>query len=341
MGVRSTCAKTSLGETNLNAADAAVLACRKGHLPEGAALPYTADRGLLRRAMMNGIQESVRFGKQVARYEIQDGYIKAFFMDGSMQQGTFLVGADGSRSAVRKQFFPGFRFLDTESCCIYGRSFLDSELKALFPPKHRQWITVVKDESPVIQSIISGFCPLITMVTEPVEFSNRGSRDYLPQDYVHWGLLFPKDSCGLGEDALNEVLRSNSSGLALEITSQWHPSIRSLLELQDKSVTLGMRVYSASPEIGTWESSSHITLLGDAIHLMSPSGGVGAVAALNDAATLAQIIADEQGVLSVESVGEYEQQMRSFAGACLRRSFIAGEKMLNTPSAERCKTVNW
>ena len=101
-----------------------------------------------------------------------------------------------------------------------------------------------------------------------------------------------------------------------------------------------MRVYSASPEIGTWEPSSHITLLGDAIHLMSPSSGVGAVAALNDAAALAQIIADEQGVLSVESVGEYEQLIRNFAAACLRRSFIAGE-MLNTPPAEKYKTVDW
>ena len=74
---------------------------------------------------------------------------------------------------------------------------------------------------------------------------------------------------------------------------------------------------------------------------MSPSSGIGAVAALNDATALAQIIADEQRVLSVESVGEYEQLMRNFAGACLRRSFITGEKMLNTPPAEKYKTVDW
>ena len=178
------------------------------------------------------------------------------------------------------------------------------------------------------------------MVSEPGEFFNRETRNDLPQDYVHWGLLFPKDTCGLSEDGLNKALHLNPSGLALEITSQWDPSIRSLLELQDKSLTSGMRVYSASPDIGSWEPSSYITVLGDAVHLMSPSGGVGAVAALNDAATLAQIIADEQGALSVESIRNFEQIMKNFAGACLRRSFVAGEKMLNTPPAERCKTVD-
>ena len=336
----TTCAQTFLGEINLNATDAATLACRRGRLPEGAALPYTVDRGLLRRAMMTGIQDSVHFGKEFARYEIRDDCVKALFEDGSIEQGSLLVGADGSRSAVRKQFLPDFHFLDTDGCCIYGKSFLDSELKARFPPKHRKWITVVKDESPIIQSIISCVCSSITMVTEPVEFFNPEHRNDLPRDYVHWGLLFPKDSCGLGEDKLNKALRSNPSALALEITSQWDPSIRSLLELQDKSLTSGMRIYSASPEIGSWETSPHITVLGDAIHLMSPSGGVGAVAALNDAAALARIITDEQGVLSVESIQNYEQMMKEFAGACLRRSFIAGEKMLNTPPAERCKIVD-
>lgn len=335
----TTCARTMLGETNLNATDAAILACRKGHLPEGADLPYTADRGLLRR-MMTGIEDSVHFGKQYARYEIKNDQVEVVFLDGSVEKGTFVVGADGSRSAIRKQFLPDFHFLDTDGCCIYCKSFMNTELSTRFPEKHRKWITVIRDETPIIQSIISGVCSSITMVTEPVEFPSRGSRDGLPQDYVHWGLLFSKSSCGLGEKKFNEALRSNPSKLALEITSQWHPSIRSLLELRDVSLTSGMRVYSYSPEMQMWEPSPHVTVLGDAIHLMSPSGGVGAVAALNDAAALAQIIADDQGSPSVESIEKYEQMMREFASACLRRSFTAGEKMLNMPAAEKCKMVD-
>ena len=96
---------------------------------------------------------------------------------------------------------------------------------------------------------------------------------------------------------MNKALHSNPSRLAaLEITSQWNPPTRSLLELQNKSLTSGMRVYSASPDIESWEPSSHTTVLGDAADLMSPSGGVGVVVAFNDAAALAlaQVIADER-----------------------------------------------
>lgn len=215
-----TCGKTTLGETNVNAPDAAILACRESHLPEGAALPYTADRGLVRQAMMNGIQDSVHFGKHFARYEITEEGVEAFFEDGTTEQGSFLIGADGGRSAVRKQFYPSCRFLDTTSCCIYGKSLLNSELESRFPEKFRRWITVVQDKSPLIESIISGVRSWIVMVLEPVRFSNRDLRDDLPKDCIHWGLLFLKDHCGLSGHAIEEALKDNPSGLSLDITSQ-------------------------------------------------------------------------------------------------------------------------
>ena len=138
---------------------------------------------------------------------------------------------------------------------------------------------------------------------------------------------------------MNEALRSNPAGPALNNTSHRDPSIRSLVNLQQSSLTSGMHVYSASPKMEAWEASAQMTVLGDAIHLMSPSGGVGAVAAINDAAALAQVIADQQGVPSVHSVSKIEQTIRYSARVCLRRSFAAGEKMLNTMPAEKCNTV--
>lgn len=333
----ATCAQTNLGETTLNAPDAFMIACRRGRLPKGASLPYTVDRGMLRRTLMKGIEQNIHFGKQFARYEIEQDGVKVFFQDGSVEHGTLLVGADGARSAVRRQLLPEMRLLDTEGCCIYGKSPLDSELQARFPPKHRRWITVVHDRTPMLQNIISGESP-VTLVSELVQFPNRSTRTDLPRDYVHWGLLFPRNLCALGEVELDEALHSRSPDLALDVTSEWDPSIRSLIQLQDRALTMGMRVYSASPELKAWNPSANVTVLGDAIHVMSPSGGVGAVAALNDATALAQIVAEEE--ISVASIGKFEEISRAFAVACIRRSFAAGEKLLNTPPFHQCKEVD-
>ncbi|OCL05430.1 FAD/NAD(P)-binding domain-containing protein [Glonium stellatum] len=324
----ATCAQTLLGETNLNAADASITACRRARLPPGAPLPYTVDRGLLRQALMTGIESSVHFGKQFDRYELVEGGVKAFFRDGSVECGTLLVGADGSHSAVRRQFLPGMDAIDTGVCCVYGKSPLGAELQARFPKKHRRWITVIRDQTPTIQSIISGDGP-VTLVSEPCHFTNRESYSYLPDDYVHWGILFRKDSLALGDQELDEALKQDSPGLALDITGEWDPSIRSLIELQDKSLTSGMRVYSADSKIQDWTSSAHVTVLGDAVHVMSPSGGVGAVAALNDAFELMRAITHEG--ISTESISRYEQRMKGFAEVCIRRSNAAGAKMLDLP----------
>ena len=65
----STCATTVLGETDVNAPDGNVLASREGFVSRGDTPPYTIDRGLLRRALMLGIEDHVHFGKRFVRYE--------------------------------------------------------------------------------------------------------------------------------------------------------------------------------------------------------------------------------------------------------------------------------
>lgn len=62
-------------------------------------------------------------------------------------------------------------------------------------------------------------------------------------------------------------------------------------------------------------------MLGDAIHPMSPAGGVGAVTALNDAAMLAHVISEKEGFVTVQSVAEYEQKTRNFARCLSTQEF--------------------
>ncbi|TVY65608.1 Zeaxanthin epoxidase-chloroplastic-like protein [Lachnellula suecica] len=331
-------AETNLGETTINAPNAQIIASRAGRLPPGAPLPYTIDRGMMRQAMAKGIESSIHFGKKFVRYELNDEGVTVFFADGSSEQGTLLVGADGARSAVRKQLLPDIKPLDTEGCCIYGKSHLTPELLERLPPKHRRWMTVVVDQTPLLQTIISGEAP-ITLVAEAVRFKNQGSKSDLPEDYVHWGILFHRNTSGLKGEVLDKALGHGAMEMSLQLTSEWDPSIRCLIELQDPSLSLGMNVYSASPDIPAWKPSGSVTVLGDAIHVMSPSGGVGAVATLNDVFELTRII-ESEGV-SEASIGKFEGAMRGFAKVCIGRSFLAGEKMLSMPSAAECKEVDW
>ena len=341
--VKGTCAEVGFGETNLNATDAGVLASRKEKLPPGAVPPLSADRGLLRQAFMEGIQENVRFGKKLVSYEVFNtgddgvgddaGVVRVSFEDGTTAEGTFLVGADGSRSVVRAQHLSGHEFLDMGVCCLYGKSPLNDELQARFPERHRRWITVVRDQTPIIQSIIARKTSPVIMVCEACHFTNRETYPHLPQDYVHFGFMFPRDILGKGlsDDQVDEKLRGDPSSVALDITSEWDPSIRSLIELQDRDLTYGMRILSAPESIPAWETSSRVTAIGDAVHLMSPTGGVGAVAALNDAVLLSKIISEE-GV-STSSIRKFEDGMREFAAVCIRRSLLAGYQMLDLPAA--------
>lgn len=340
--IKATCAETGLGETNLNATDAAVTASRKQALAASDEAPLAADRGLLRWALSQGIHDHVRFGKRFASYRFlssnngQDeddgtGLVEALFEDGSTAQGHLLVGADGSRSAVRAQHIPAYDFLDTGVCCVYGKSTLNAELRSRFPEKHRRWITVVQDRTPIIQSIINKKSSPVTMVCEPCHFSNRHVYSHLPEDYVHFGIMFPRYLLGrnLSNHAADERLRTDAHGVSMDVTSEWDPSIRSLIELQDRDLTYGMRILTAPAVIPAWETSGRVTALGDAVHVMSPAGGVGAVAALNDAATLAKIIHDE-GV-SISSIKTFEDAMREYSRICIVRSMMAGSKMLDLP----------
>ncbi|PFH60832.1 hypothetical protein XA68_10239 [Ophiocordyceps unilateralis] len=324
------------GETNVNAVDASILACRKKRLAPDELMPLAVDRGLLRRALSDGIEDHVTFGKRLVSWERLDNNkkVSAVFADGSRASGSLLVGADGARSVLRPWLLPGYEPRDSGICCIYGKTTLDAQLQAQFPEKHRRWITVVRDQTPVIEAIVARRTSPVTMVCEPCRFSHRESYPFLPPDYVHFAILFPTALLGhhLSEEQVDHLLRSDAPAVALDIASEWHPSIRSLIELQDRHLTHGIRVLSAPAPIPVWESAGVVTMMGDAVHLMSPAGGVGAVATLEDALLLADVITDE-GVTPA-SMARFEQCMRDSASVYIRRSLLAGSRFLDLPYSE-------
>lgn len=337
---QDTCAVCEAGETNFDAIAATVIASRAGlrRTRGGVAIKtQTCDRTVLRNILLFGLSDSISFGKSLSEYTITDkGKIVAKFADGSSENGTLLIRADGIHSQVRKQYLPNHRPLDTNGSCIYGKTPLTPELLEIFPRRATKWMTLIIDKTPMTQTLDVDETPL-TLLLEPIRFADNAHRKDLPVDYIYWVLISRTD---MFETHTKELLYLNgeeSAKLSHKLTQEWDPSFRALFHLQDSSQTSTLRVSSAFPKIVPWEPSANVTLMGDAIHVMSPSGGVGAVTALCDAALLSNTIS-KLGI-SASSIGEYEATMRGYAQTSIERSYFGGKKMFGQEPFDKCKPL--
>lgn len=332
-----TCCHARLGETNFNAVDGSITASRRGGGPgRPGPAPHTADRTVLRKILLTGLEENISYGKEFSRYIVTPTGVIVQFSDGSSEEGALLVGADGVRSAVRMQYLPDHKPVDTDGRCIYGKTPLTAELIDRFPAKAMRWMTLIVDKTPWTQTLDVDDTPL-TLLLEPIRFQDNELRSELPQDYVYWVLISRKSTFGATDEELLKMSGKESAQLSLDMTEVWDPSLRSLLELQDVSQSSALRVGSAKPDMPAWRPSERVTLLGDAIHVMSPAGGVGAVTALRDAFTLSKVLAE--GGISATSIGKYEEAMRGYAQKAIERSYFGGKKLFAQRPFAQCEPL--
>jgi 2-polyprenyl-6-methoxyphenol hydroxylase-like FAD-dependent oxidoreductase len=99
----------------------------------------------------------------------------------------------------------------------------------------------------------------------------------------------------------------------VEAVSGWHPALRGLVERIDLDTMFASNFMRLDPT-PPWEPGT-VTLVGDAIHAMLPTMGMGGNTSLHDAAILSgKLAAAQRGELDlVAAIGEYEQEMRGFA----------------------------
>ncbi|KAH0282324.1 cercosporin toxin biosynthesis protein [Aureobasidium namibiae CBS 147.97] len=334
---QDTCAESFPGETNINALDGSILASRAGAGSRPGPVPYLADRTVLRDILLRGVKDKIVFGKQLSRYEeVADGVV-AHFTDGTSQQGSLIVGADGVHSAVRKQYQPNHRPIDTNGTCIYGKTPMTEQFLQTFPARALKWMTLILDRTPMTQTLDIDETP-VTLLMEPVRFVDNVHRGEVPEDYVYWVLI---SRSNIFAAARKELVASGNDesaySLCMHMTQEWDPSIKSLFALQDRTQASMLNISSAKPQIPHWTASERVVLLGDAVHVMSPCGGVGAVTALKDAATLLDALV-KQGS-GVETIDPYETKMREYARSSIERSYMGGKKMFGQPRFDDCPYI--
>jgi 2-polyprenyl-6-methoxyphenol hydroxylase-like FAD-dependent oxidoreductase len=130
------------------------------------------------------------------------------------------------------------------------------------------------------------------------------------EDYVVWAYVaaldtYPADVSQRSASELCAIVLSRIEG--------WAPELSTLVRDGDTESVTTVPLRSM-PTLRPWQPSA-VTLLGDAIHNMTPMAGVGANTALRDAGVLRAALVDtaagRRGV--VDAIGGYEEEMREYA----------------------------
>ncbi len=97
-----------------------------------------------------------------------------------------------------------------------------------------------------------------------------------------------------------------AASIAEKAVSHFHPSIRAVVERQDRGSCSVWAMTSAKPGgLGEWGTERRVTILGDAVHPMPPTGGLAGNAALRSAASLVRVLSRRHN--GVHSTGAREK----------------------------------
>jgi 2-polyprenyl-6-methoxyphenol hydroxylase-like FAD-dependent oxidoreductase len=280
----------------------------------------------LRKVLLQGLDEVVQFGKSFAGYtETDDGRVSVRFEDGTSAVADVLVGADGAGSRVCRQLLPHARRLDTGIVVLSGKLPLDDQARARTPDGAFRGPTLIMGPR--------GCFMFLSAVEHPRELRNRGEDETQDQDYVMWGYSARRES-------LSEITDDSVSGDAtreavLRQMHDWDPALRWLIERADVNTFSRFAVKSAVP-VSPWPTR-RITLLGDALHNMTPYRGVGANMALRDAEALTRALVEvaHGKTRLLTALSRYEQEMIRTGFAAVKTSLSNMHRVHSTSAVEK------
>ena len=300
------------------------------------------SRIALRSILLEGLDPIIHFGKKFIAFEdAPDGSIAARFEDGSTATGDVLIGADGASSRVRTQLLPRAQRVETGIVAVSGKFGLDEDVRAETPQAIFRGPTLILGPRG---------CFLFASAIQYGEarekrhisgegMEDSGSHDLLPydsQEYVMWGFSAHREAFASTnlETASGEDLKTAVASLIAD----WHPALQRFVRSADASTITAFPVKTSVP-IPPWRTGK-VTLLGDALHNMTPFRGIGANTALRDAAALRQALgAVDRGEQDlIQALNAYEREMVEYGFQAVRASLKEMERLHSTSDLERAFT---
>jgi 2-polyprenyl-6-methoxyphenol hydroxylase-like FAD-dependent oxidoreductase len=300
------------------------------------------SRIALRSILLEGLDSISRFGKKFIAYEkVPDGTVTAHFEDGSTATGDVLIGADGASSRVRTQLLPHAQRVETGIVAVSGKIGLDEGVREATPQAIFRGPTLILGPRGCF------------LFASAIEYGDRGKKRHtsaegttdssgrgpLPCDsdeYVMWGFSARRDTFAPAniETFSGEDLKT----VVVTLMDDWHPAIQRLVRSAEVSTVTAFPVKTSVP-MPPWKTGN-VTLLGDALHNMTPYRGIGANTALQDAAALRKALgAVDRGEQDlVPALANYEREMIEYGFRAVRASLRNMERFHSTSIPGRAFT---
>ncbi|WP_432890151.1 FAD-dependent oxidoreductase [Kribbella sp. CA-245084] len=287
------------------------------------------DRGTLRQILLAGLEDVVHFGKKLERYVSDPDGVTAYFSDGSSARGTLLVGADAIRSTVRRQRAPYAEIVDAGITAIYGRLPWQTAASLVPTEALTDIFTIASDERKVFLGLGAVRFPSPPAQAAQQFAPGTAMRDQ--DDYVVCIVggrhrFFPR----------NDTMRAHTGAelqhIAGATIGEWPDAAVRVIDAGDPTSFFLVEMHTSVPT--KLDTPTNVTLLGDAIHAMTPTLGRGANLAMRYGALLGRHlkkVADGHLPLD-QALAAYEADITDYAFTVVREAARIGEqRMAQTP----------
>lgn len=260
-------------------------------------------RGDMRRIFAEGCEEHIEWSKEVAGYELTEDGVRAIFTDGTKSvEGSLLVGGEGIRSGVARQLSSGkIKVYDTGARGVHGQA-PTTAFKVL-----GEGVFILRDERRP-----NGAVSIITNV--------RAKDMDDPNLEFGWTMMGQPGVIRPPNENYTIVGRQ-AADIAKSLTQDWHPRFKPLLDNMNESEAAFWKITCSTPSgVPEWPNEPRVTVIGDAVHSMTPAGGLGANTAVRDSALLGRLLR-EAGGCKPGVTAAYEKEMRVYGSEAVRQSY--------------------